>query len=131
MRVLSESKRKVGKAVPVKDEEEWEQQYAEYVETVIEDKGNFIGTTVRREAGRVFLDAAGEPILPLFRLVKCRCKRKLKIWLVSRDPAIWAGRCSRCKGAHFVGGTDAVKRATRRERRDWLRKAKKTRKKHA
>jgi len=126
---MSETNRKVKKVIHLRDEEEMQRRYAEYVETPIvdTDHGFF---RVKEGGGRLFLDPlTQEPILPSFRIVKCRCKRKLKIFLVSKDPIVYAAKCGRCKGAHFIGDVEAIKKATRKQRREWLRKAKKLGKK--
>jgi len=128
---MSETKRKVRGVIHLKDEEEMQRRYAEYVETPIvdTDDGFF---RVKEGGGRLFLDPlTQEPILPSFRIVKCRCKRKLKIFLVSKDPIVYAAKCGRCKGVHYVGDVEAVKKASRKIRREWLRKAKKLRRKGA
>lgn len=126
---MSESKRKVRKVVRPKDEKEFEDLYAEWVGTPIQDTGDFY-TKRRIGGGRVFLEPkTGKAILPACRTVKCRCGRKLRIWLGSRDPEVWIGRCPRCKGLHTIGDTDAIKKAGRKQEREWLRRAKQTKKK--
>jgi len=128
---MSETNRKVRKVIHVKDEEEMQRRYAEYVETPIIDSSDTF-FRVKEGGGRLFLDPlTQEQILPPFRIVKCRCNRKLKIFLVSKDPIVYAGKCGRCKGAHYVGDVEAVKKASRKTRREWLRKAKKLRRKGA
>lgn len=113
----------------LKDEKEFEELYSEFVETPIQDTGDFF-TKRRVDAGRIFIDpGTGEAILPLFRLVKCRCGRKLKIWLASKDPSVWVGRCGRCKGGHYIGDVDAIEKADWKQRKAWLRRAKQTKKK--
>jgi len=127
--VLSESKRKVGKVVECKDEKEFEQRYAEWAGTPIQDTGDFFYKH-RVDGLEIFVDpATGEPILPEFRLVKCRCGRKLKAWLASRNPSVWIGRCPRCKGVHTLGDVDAIEKADRRQKREWIRKTKQMKKK--
>jgi len=127
--VLSESKRKVGKVVECKDEKEFEERYVEWAGTPIQDTGDFFYKH-RVDGLELFIDpTTGEAILPEFRLVKCRCGRKLKIWLGSKNPPVWAGRCPRCKGGHYIGDVDAIEKADRRQKREWLRKAKQMKKK--
>jgi len=128
---MSEGKRKIRKVVELPDEKAMEEAYAKWVETPITDSGDF-QFKVREGGGQLFLDPlTQEPILPPFRIVKCRCDRKLKIFLVSKDPIVYAGRCSRCKGAHYVGDVGIIKKAGIKQRREWLRKAKKLRRKGA
>jgi len=117
------------KVVECRDEKDFEERYAEYAETPIVDTGDFYYKR-RVEGGRIFVDpTTGEPILPEFRPVKCRCGRKLKAWLASRNPPVWIGRCPRCKGEHTLGDVDAVEKASKRQRKEWLRKAKEMKKK--
>jgi len=128
---MSEGKRKIRKVVELPDEKAMEEAYARWVETPITDSGDF-QFKVREGGGQLFLDPlTQEPILPPFRAVKCRCDRKLKIFLVSKNPIVYAGRCGRCKGAHYVGDVDIIKKAGIKQRREWLRKAKKLRRKGA
>ena len=127
---MSENKRKVRKVVRLKDEEEFEKEYVKFVETPIQDTGDFIGSKRRIAGAKLFINpATGKEILPLARSVKCRCGRKFRIWLASRDPQVWAGRCPRCKGEHYVGDTDAIGKADRKQEKEWLRRAKQTKKK--
>jgi len=126
---MSETKRKVRKVVHVKDEKEFERRYAEYVETPIVSS-SYGDVHVREGGGQLFLDPiTKEPILPPLRTVKCRCGRKLEVFLVSRDPIIYAAKCGRCNGAHYIGDVEAIKKANRKQRREWLRKAKHLRRK--
>lgn len=108
MRDLSESERKVKKVVQLKDEKEFEERYSEFVETPIQDTGDFHLKT-RVGGGRIFVGPNGEEILPEHRNVKCRCGRKLRIWLCSLQPPVWIGCCPCCLRIHCVGDTEAMK----------------------
>jgi len=77
---MSETKRKVRGVIHLKDEEEMQRRYAEYVETPIIDSSDTF-FRVKEGGGRLFLDPLTEElILPPFRIVKASRKTRRE-WL--------------------------------------------------
>ena len=115
-------RKKVRKVVRLEDEE-FEEKWVEYIETSVK-------AGIQSEA-TFFEDptAPGLAMLPLSRLVKCICGRKFKIWLASNEPQVWIGACPRCKGLQLAGSATELKKADRKQIREWLRRAKQTKKK--
>jgi len=108
-------------------EEEIQKEYIEKYDKVLQAPTIGEGIKYEKEGAILVLDEHGLLQLPDFREVKCSCGRKLKIYLAQKIPPVWANRCPRCRGLHFRGETQTIENATEQQKRQWLKKAKETR----